>query len=85
MGRKIFVSYKHRDIGIQKITLLGSGTARDYVDYLERLFQGDHVYKGERGDEDLGVFKDEAIQSHLRDRIFDSSVTLVLIFLFVTE
>jgi len=79
MARKIFVSYKHRDVGVEKINLLVSGTARDYVNYLERLFQGDHIYKGERGDEDLGAFRDEAIQSHLRERIFDSSVTLILI------
>jgi len=79
MARKIFVSYKHRDSGVQPMTRLAVSTARDYVDRLEQLFAGDHIYKGERGDEDLGAFKDDTIQSHLRDRIFDSSITLVLI------
>ena len=79
MARKIFVSYKHRDSAVQPIARLGRGTARDYVDRLETLFDGDHIYKGERGDEGIGTFRDETIESHLRAKIFDSSVTIVLI------
>jgi Thoeris protein ThsB, TIR-like domain len=79
MGRKIFVSYKHDDNSVQPLRALGPTTARDYVDTLERIFQGDHIYKGEKNDEDLGSFKDETIASHLREKIFDSSVTIVLI------
>ncbi len=54
-------------------------TARDYVDYLEVLLEEEHIYKGEKNNEDLGNFKDETIASHLRDNIYDSSVTIVLI------
>ncbi len=79
MARKIFVSYKHRDSGVQSLNQYGLTTARDYVDRLEQLFHGDHIYKGERGTEDLGAFKDPTIESHLRGRIFDSSTTVVLI------
>ena len=76
MGRKIFVSYKHEDMSVLPIG--SDNTARAYVDELIELFEDDDIYKGE-GDEDLSSFKDETIKSHLRDKIYDSSVTLVLI------
>lgn len=79
MARKIFVSYKHRDSSVQSLNQYGITTARDYVDVLAQLFSDDHIYKGERDNEDLGSFKDPTIESHLRGRIFDSSVTVVLI------
>lgn len=79
MARKIFVSYKHSDSSVQPLNQFSAATARDYVDRLEQIFEGDYIYKGERDDDDFGAFKDEAIESHLRDKIFDSSVTIVLI------
>ncbi|MFS8085936.1 MAG: TIR domain-containing protein [Acidobacteriota bacterium] len=79
MGKKIFVSYKHRDSCVQSLDQYGLTTARDYVDKLAQLFSNDHIYKGERGNEDLGGFRDPTIESHLRSRIFDSTITIVLI------
>ena len=76
MARKIFVSYKHSDDSVKSLD--GQGAARAYVDKLIELFEGDEIYKGE-GDEDLGDFKDETIATHLKDKIYDSSLTLVLI------
>ncbi len=76
MARKIFVSYKHEDASVLPID--GDNTARAYVDKLIELFDEDEIYKGE-ADEDLSEFKDETIKSHLRDKIYDSSITLVLI------
>lgn len=78
MARKIFVSYKHEDADVQPFGFKFSPTARDYVDALIEKFEGDELYKGERN-EDLSEFKDDKIKSHLRDKIFDSSITIVLI------
>ncbi len=76
MARKIFVSYKHSDDSVEPIN--GETTARAYVDELMKLFEGGEIYKGER-DEDLSDFKNDTIKSHLRDKIYDSTLTLVLI------
>lgn len=80
MGKKVFVSYKHRDNNVQALGgLFTVTTVRDYVDEIERLLGRDNIYKGEHDDEDLSHFKDSTIESHLRDKIYDSSVTLVVI------
>jgi hypothetical protein len=82
MARKVFVSYKHKDSGVRMIPGISQFetiTARHYVDKLcDYLDAEDHIYKGE-GNEDLGSFKDDTIESKLKEKIFDSSVTIVLI------
>jgi len=83
MARKIFVSYKYSDSSVQPILRCGENdptTVRHYVDVLQaHIDANDHVNKGEDGGEDMSDFKDETIASNLRDKIYDSSVTVVLI------
>lgn len=82
MARQVFVSYKygdssvrHFDRGDNEIT-----TARHYVTEIQKLLdQTDNIYKGENDDESLAGFKDETIESKLRQKIFYSSITIVLI------
>ena len=80
MARKVFVSYKYSDKSVLKIENIANTTCRDYVDELQKLLdQEDHIYKGENDDEPLSSLSDSSIGSKLGDKIFDSTVTIVLI------
>ena len=90
MGRKIFVSYKYSDTQVLDLDIYGESwwggttkiatTVRHYVDKLSDIFEGDdHIYKGEDDGESLADFSDDHIASKLRDKIFDSTITVVLV------
>ena len=89
MGYKIFVSYKYKDNSVYPLSSYRSGfpfpygnptTVRDYVDKLEAYFDHtNNIYKGESDNEDLSNYSDDAIWEKLKDRIFDSSVTIVMV------
>lgn len=79
MSRKIFVTYKYAD---NKVATLGGNqntTARDFLNLLEEKLSQDHIYKGEQDGQSLANFKESTIASKLRDKIYDSSLTIVLV------
>lgn len=79
-NRKIFVSYKYRDNNVYPLGNGYKSTARGYVDYTINVLSNEyHIYKGERSDEDLSDLSEETIEDRLHDRIWDSSVMIVLI------
>lgn len=88
MGYKIFVSYKYKDDSVFPISnynnmisyYSGESTVRDYVDKLESYFDHtNNIYKGESDNDDLSCFSEETIWEKLKTRIFDSSVTIVMV------
>ncbi|MGM8871001.1 TIR domain-containing protein [Psychrobacter sp. 2Y5] len=84
MAKKIFISYKHGDTSVRSLGNTWSSEltkARDYVNIIESHFEntGDHIYKGERNNESLAEFKRDTIRGRLADKIYDSTVTIVLL------
>lgn len=85
MARKVFVSYKYADSSVASISNRHSwynkSTVRDYVDLIENRMGNTNCayYKGERNNQDLSYLTENMIWEKLKDKIYDSSVTIVLI------
>lgn len=92
MARKVFVSYKYKDTLVSSLNITDlkfdgerfysvsrATRVRDYVDELQELIGKDNINLGEKDGESLNDFSDSTIQSSLKDKIFNSSVTIVMI------
>ena len=86
MGKNTFISYKYKDNSVRSLKinpfeeLYNPTIVRNYVDILqEKLRDRVNINLGEKDGEDLSAFSDETIASKLRDKIFNSSLTIVLI------
>lgn len=92
MARKVFVSYKYADeqvpdLDMYEVTTSILGTiqskrntrVRDFVDLLQEKIGEDNINLGEKDGESLAQFSDEHIETSLKNKIFHSSITIVMI------
>lgn len=92
MARKVFVSYKYADEKVAKLQdayyeeVNGRSQwnfrptrVRDFVDKLQEKIGNDNINLGERDGESLEDFSDQQIETHLKKRIRQCSVTIVMI------
>lgn len=92
MGRKVFVSYKYKDTKVAKLDdayfeeIDGRlqlnyrlTKARDYVNKLQAKIGSEHINLGEKDGESLAQFSDKNIETSLKKKIRQCSVTIVLV------
>src|SRR5690606_29040077 len=92
MARKVFISYKYKDelvkdlrktkIGIVngEIELVPRRTiVRDYVNNLEEQIVRDNIKLGEKDGESLVDLSDQHIETPIKSKIRQCSITIVLI------
>ena len=81
MGSNVFVSYKYKDSNVRKIGDISDTTCRDYVDEIQKMLEGMKTYyfRGEEDGECLSDLYYDTISGKLADKMFYTSLTIVLI------
>ena len=80
MSRNVFISYKYADENVQQLYGHYPTKARHYVDEVEKLLsEEDHIYFGEHDGVDLSDWDEDEIWEELKDRIYPTTCTIVLI------
>lgn len=80
MAYNVFVSYKYADTAVRQLLGHNPTKVRHYVDEIEHLLTADdHIYFGEHDGEDLSDWTDDEIWEELKDRIYPTTCTIVLI------
>ncbi len=89
MKRKIFISYKYADTQVQDLGIFeesGWGLrqkiptkVRHYVDKLQKKIGRDNINLGEKDGESLADFSDTAIETELKKKIRQCSITIILL------
>ena len=89
MNRKVFVSYKYsdtlvRDLNIYKKNIWEQTNkvetkARNYVDKLQEEIGEDNINLGEKDGESLADFSDTTIETELKGKIRQCSITIILL------
>lgn len=80
---KVFISYKYWDFDVAWLSGYSKDYAhvRDYVDFIAEIMEvhESFIFKFENDGEDLSSYSDEVIWDRIKDRIYDTSVTIVFI------
>ena len=78
-ANNVFVSYKYHDSDVKQLGNYAT-TVRGYVDYLESMFDRSEkvYYRGEEDGNDLSELTEDTIRQILSDKIFYTTVTVVL-------
>jgi len=89
MGRKVFISYKYADTQVQDLGIFEESEwgleqkiptkVRHYVDKLQEEIGKDNINLGEKDGESLADFSDMTIETKLKGKIRQCSITIILI------
>lgn len=89
MGRKVFISYKYADTQVQDLGIFEESEwgleqkvptkVRHYVDKLQEEIGKDNTNLGEKDGESLADFSDTTIETELKGKIRQCSITIILL------